>query len=122
MIPGFLSIPEERLLKLLCKNKISMLENRKPKAPPPPLMDADGDGRMTAEDIVGAFKVPEHLIYEIDHNADGARVATIVEIAALEFLRKSAQRYLDEMAPGKFTIKVNLNKNTVAGSNPAGGD
>lgn len=82
---------------------------------------ADEDERMAPEDIASAFEIPKHLICEIDRDTPGRRVANIVEIAALEFVRKSAQRYLDEMAPGKFTITVNLNKNSVAGSNPASG-
>lgn len=71
---------------------------------------ADGDGRMTGEDVARAFKIPGQLICEINNDTSEYRFATIVEIAALELLRKSAQRYLDEMAPGKFTIRVNLKK------------
>lgn len=72
-----------------------MIGNKKPKG-----------GRMTVEDIASAFKIPDHLTCEIDHDTADVRAANIVEIAALEFLRKSAQRYLDEMAPGKFTVTV----------------
>lgn len=107
-----------------------MLGNTKPKggkpqAPPPPPMkpqkiDIQEDvSRITAEEIARIFGVPPQMLERPYHIP---LQCLEVEIAALEFLRKSAQRYLDEMAPGKFTIKVSLNKNTVAGSNPAGGD
>ena len=117
-------------MKLLCKNKITMLGNKKPKgdkprAPTPsPIkpqnieIEAD-DLRITTEEIARIFGVPPQMLEQSYHIP---LQCLEVEIAALEFLRKSAQRYLDEMAPGKFTVKVDLNKNTVAGSNPAGGD
>jgi len=81
-----------------------------PKGPPPPPMAVDGDGRLTREDLESIFGVPAHILDEV------ARFNAPYEAAKrdiLEAMRQHLRGVLNEYAK---------NKNSVAGSNPAGGD